>query len=198
MQLIKEENEIIELKYSGKQICKMNIDEISLVANVLFVKIHAITGWIIPENQVLAIFTEQFKLKMSESYSNCTVKEVEYAFRTYCGVVEDWGKNMNLGLIDKIMTLYLNDRLRASASEERLKSKPIEQKVMTDAQLLDWKRGITEIEYQQMRNGRRRQMSEIMKEMLVHDAFVTGSDQLVDFIVHCLNTGHPSLYEFEP
>jgi hypothetical protein len=103
----------------------MEWHELDNWAQALLVKINAITGWTIPD-ETTEILVDQFRKKLSESYANCNPDEVEYAFRNYGTAVKDWGKQMNLSLIDEVMIPYLGRRLELSRLEEQ-KSKPIHQ-----------------------------------------------------------------------
>ena len=118
----------------------MSDDERKLSAYQVLLKIHAITGWTIPASQLMDILVEQFELKLSESYSNVNSDEMEYAFRNRGGDVKDWGKAMNLSLIDEIMLPYLETRLELSKVEESLK-KPLMIEVsreLSDEEIAEW------------------------------------------------------------
>lgn len=54
-----------------------------------------------------------------ESYSTCNPDEVEYAFRAYGTTTKDWGKYINLSLIDSVMIPYLSKRRELSVLEEQ-------------------------------------------------------------------------------
>jgi hypothetical protein len=112
-----EETKILAVKYSGTQFGKMIWADVDTWAKALLMKINAITGWIIPEEN-LEILLDQFRKKLVESYGNCNPEEIEYAFRNYGTVVKDWGKQMNLSLIDEVMIPYLARRREVSDHEE--------------------------------------------------------------------------------
>ena len=120
-QLEPEDRKVIELKYVSKQIGTMNEVEVLTWAKALLLKIHVITGWVIPEDDnLLNILVDQFQKKMVESYGNVNPDEIEYAFRNN-DAVKDWGKNMNLNLIDEVMRPYLNRRFVLGMKEEQAK-----------------------------------------------------------------------------
>jgi hypothetical protein len=121
--LAPEEQQILAVKYKSAQFGKMEWGDLDLWANALLIKINAITGWVVPDD-TLDILVDQFRKKLSESYKNCNPDEVEYAFRNYGTAVKDWGKQMNLSLIDEVMIPYLNRRYELSQLEEQ-KAKPI-------------------------------------------------------------------------
>ncbi|MHA4844453.1 hypothetical protein ACX0G7_09825 [Flavitalea antarctica] len=129
------EADILAAKYKSKCFKLMNETEVSIHARALLVKIYIITGWTLPEEQYLMIFQDQFRKKMTESYSTVNADEVEYAFRTYGTTVKDWGKQMNLSLIDEVMIPYLAARTEVSKLEEQKtlpEPKPVEPEINTE------------------------------------------------------------------
>lgn len=119
----------------------MKPEDLDLWADSLLLKINSITGWVLPEDAGLTIITDQFRKKLIESYANCNPDEIEYAFRNYGTAVKDWGKQMNLSLIDEVMIPYLERRMELSRLEEQ-KAKPISQieykEDMSKEAMLDW------------------------------------------------------------
>lgn len=119
----------------------MSDEEVDLWADALLLKIHTVTGWVIPESAILNIITDQFRKKLLESYSRCNPDEIEYAFRNYGTSVKDWGKNMNLSLIDEVMTPYLTQRTELSKIEEQIRLKEDFKELpppeMTDQEIID-------------------------------------------------------------
>ena len=140
LNLLPEERQILEVKYKSPQFGNMDQEEIDLWADALLLKIHVITGWTIPEKTVLFVFTDQFKKKILESYSRCNPDEIEYAFRTEGTIVKDWGKSMNLSLIDEVMIPYMKKRFEVGILEEQQKVKQLEapKENLTDKTMLDW------------------------------------------------------------
>lgn len=117
---LSEENKVIELKYAAKRFGRMSEDERRLSAYQILLKIHAITGWTIPLSELMDILVGQFEKKLSESYENVNEEEIEYAFRNKGLEIKDWGKAMNLSLIDEVMIPYLEKRSELSKFEEQL------------------------------------------------------------------------------
>lgn len=136
-----EEAKILQAKYSGTQFGKMIWSDVDTWAKALLMKINAITGWVIPEEN-LEILLDQFRKKLVESYGNCNPEEIEYAFRNYGTLVKDWGKQMNLSLIDEVMIPYLSRRREVSQREEAIalnQSLQIEYKEdMSQEAMKDW------------------------------------------------------------
>ena len=104
----------------------------------LLTKIHVITGWTLPTDTLLDILLEQFQKKLIESYPNTNVDEVEYAFRTGGTTVKDWGKSMNLSLIDEVMIPYLQSRSNVSRIEEQKKLPEPPKETLNDQTMNDW------------------------------------------------------------
>ena len=95
------------------------MDETGLLnaANLILIKIHVITGWHFPqEPEFQKILKDQFIKKLLESYPLVNASEIEFAFRNNTSV-KDWGKNMNLSLIDEVLLPYLTQRSDASKLE---------------------------------------------------------------------------------
>lgn len=129
--------QMIDRKYDSIPFRMMNERELQLACIGLLFKISVITGWKMYENDTeQQILQQQFELKLKESYSNVNATEVEYAFRN--SFVKDWGKSLNLALIDEVMQPYLSQRAEASRLEEQVMTKPKELpvpvEVITDEQ----------------------------------------------------------------
>jgi hypothetical protein len=101
----------------------MSKNELELKCNELLLKIHVITGWNIPTDEIMDLFIDQFKKKLLESYKTVNVDEMEYAFRTFGTSIKDWGKSMNLSLIDEVMEDYLAQRREVGKLEESYATK---------------------------------------------------------------------------
>ncbi len=142
--LLPSESKVLELKYTGKPFGIMEEQERWFAAQTVLLKIHAIKGWTIPVSEMMDILVDQFQRKLSEGYANVTVAEMEYAFRNSTDV-KDWGKALNLSLIDEVMQPYLENRFDLSQQEEKLK-KPVmieaPQKMTKEEKaewMMDWK-----------------------------------------------------------
>lgn len=117
----------------------MDAEELDRVSDATLIKIHAMTGWNFPDPASAEILKDQFQKKMQEAYSNVNAEEMDYAFRTYGTTVKDWGKSMNLSLIDEVMIPYLELRFAVSRLEETKQFKQIEYKEdLSDTAMQDW------------------------------------------------------------
>lgn len=190
-----EEQKLIHLKYAAKQICQMNDQEINLWPKALLLKIHVITGWVMPENQFFNILVDQFQKKLIEDYGNLNTEEIEYAFRKSGTIIKDWGKEMNLNLIDQVLIPYLSERVEASANEEKKKDPPV-QKIYTDEEILNQRRGHIEMAYQAMRSGHLPILHIYFPEVLHMDGLIPRSTDEVmnEFFVESLGKGIENIY----
>lgn len=132
--LSKEENKTLEVKYASRRFDQMTLPEAALSAKVVLLKIHVITGWVLPEAEMRNILIDQMAKKLTEAYGNVNADEVEFAFRNNT-TVKDWGKAMNLAMIDEVMLPYLFRRSELSKVEEA--SKPVPQIEYADIEMSD-------------------------------------------------------------
>lgn len=146
-------------------------------AKATLLKIHVITGWTIPKDELMKILLDQFIKKLVESYPNVNPEEIEYAFRNYGTTVKDWGKAMNLSLIDEVMMPYLSDRKHLSHELEERNTEPPPVEIYTDEQLDNLHRGWTEEYYQQIRKGIVKEIPDYTRAILTKDGLIgNGGD----------------------
>src|SRR6267142_6059897 len=81
--LDKDEAELAAVKYKSGHFEKMNDVTLGKWALALVLKIHTITGWVVPEDRMRNVLVDQFKKKILESYATCNPDEIEYAFRNF-------------------------------------------------------------------------------------------------------------------
>lgn len=138
---------MIGLKYSAPRFGSLNETERDLYATKALLSISVITGWTIPNpGPMLDVLVEQFMKKMLESYANINIEEVEYAFRNKGLDIKDWGKALNLSMIDEVLKPYLHDRADLSMQEEKISTHLMiksedesrEKKQMSDAEWEEW------------------------------------------------------------
>jgi hypothetical protein len=126
--------------------------EVSKWTKALLLKIHVITGWVIPDDDPLYnILIDQFQKQLTEKYFELNPDEIEYAFRKAGTTIEDWGKSMNLNLMDKVLLPYLNDRYMISEVERQLAYKKTQPPFSLDN--IDYRRMIEE-DYQYFLSGK--------------------------------------------
>lgn len=153
----------------------MDAAEVSKWAKALLLKIHVITGWVIPSNDALYnVLVDQFQKQLVEKYFELNPDEIEFAFRSEGTLIEDWGKDLNLNLIDKILLKYLNNRYKVSNAEEQLNH----QKNRAEFDLktsVNW-RGQVEENYQYFIYGSRffrKKMHPFEYDQLEEDGFIS-------------------------
>lgn len=191
--ILSPEAALIKLKYSAPCFSRLAANEQLMQSKAILVRIHVITGWTLPTDSLLSVLVDQFQKKLLESYPLINSAEIEYAFRNFGTVVKDWGKAMNLSLIDEVLIPYMEERRKASEVEER-KVKP-EQVVYSDDQLRNFHRQWTEEWYQRIRRGQVEDVPGYSKEILLLDGFIEKMENASAFIVDCLNKGREHLYE---
>jgi len=138
--LTRQEREVVDVKYAGKRFGYMTEIERGLAAHKMLLVIHTLTGWVLPTELFLDILVKQLEKKLKESYFTLNEEEVEYAFRNRGIDVKDWGKEINLTLVDEILIPYLETRFELSKIEESIKHKhQIEdKKSLTDDEWEEW------------------------------------------------------------
>lgn len=107
------ENEwaIIELNYSHPRIGKMQEAEILVMAKALLYRICQSTGWNFPNDErAVKILVNEFRLYLKESCLDLNHEEVAYAIRKYGVDLQDWGRNVNLSLINQAVHAYRQAR----------------------------------------------------------------------------------------
>ena len=123
--LTEEEAKILDAKYSGRRIKDLEDGEVSIHAEALLARIHIITGWKLPENEILLnALNHEFGLQLKSRYINMTIEEIALAMREYGVQVKDWGKAANLSLIDEPIQEYLSRRANISKLEEQKQPEP--------------------------------------------------------------------------
>jgi hypothetical protein len=176
--LTAEEGKVIELKYRGGQrFGHMGAPQVITAGKALLLKIHVITGWTIPEGDLMNILVDQFTKTLLEKYDDLNSSEIEYAFRSKGTAVEDWGKAMNLNLLDKVLTPYLNERFRISETERLLAYKKVHGEFSLDQ--LDYRRMMEE-DFQFFLSGKTLTTFPVhYYKTLVEDALVNPDDHLL-------------------
>jgi hypothetical protein len=130
----------------------MTKEDLFTWCKALLLKIHVITGWVVPEKEMLTILLDQFQKKLVENYPDLNPEEIEFAFRSKGTTIEDWGKAMNLNLLDKVLVPYLDNRYKISETERQLNYYKRRPEFNLDNDI-DWRRMIEE-DYQFFLSGK--------------------------------------------
>lgn len=171
----------------------MNDHELSLWPDALILKVHIITGWMIPTGEKLNILTDQFQKKLIEDYGNLNTEEIEYAFRKSGTTIKDWGKEMNLNLLDQVLIPYLEKRIEASENEEKRKKPPV-QHILTETEMDNITRGEIETAFQAMKRGHLPLIFDSFTEILTKDGLLREGENISEFFVRNLNEQTPNIY----
>jgi hypothetical protein len=180
-----EENKMIELKYSSKKIGAMNPNELKIWVEVFLLKISVITGWVLPSNEVvMTVLKDQFEKKLLEDYPSLNNEEVEYAFRH--SDIQDWGKELNLNMIDQVLWPYELKRRRLSEEEERMQPPP-EKKPYNPEEILNQYRFEVETAFQAIRKGYKPIIHIYFAETLIQDGLMQEGANINEFLVSVVN-----------
>lgn len=188
-----DESLIIQKKYASKKFKFLSdVDQIK-AAKSLLLKIHVITGWTLPTSDILNILIDQFYKKMCEEYSELNLDEIEYAFRKKGTTLEDWGKEINLNLIDKVFISYLAARYEVSVKEERLLPAP-ERKPWSSEDIVNQYRFDIETAFQAMKKNYQPIIHIYFEETLRADGMMKEEENINDFFARKLDSGCDNLY----
>lgn len=177
------------------QFGKLSEQNLWAYAKATLLKIHVITGWTIPKDELMKILLDQFIKKVKECYSDTNPEEWEYAFRNYGTTVKDWGKSMNLALIDEVMLPYLADRKHLSHEVEERNQEPPPIKILTDEELDNLHRMWTEEFYQQIKNGIVKEVPDYTREILVKDKLINDKSEADLFFTYKLGNNAENIYK---
>jgi hypothetical protein len=195
-ELTDQEAKVVEMKYKSVPVGFMTESEISKWGKGLLAKIHVITGWTIPNSpELLNILTDQFQKNLIEKYPMLNPDEIEYAFRHYGTGIEDWGKAMNLNLIDSVLSPYAHKRSDISEAERIVKTKKdYVQKIFTKEELEDGQREDAERQYQMFKKGFALKALEINKAILVKDGLMKEDEKVIDFFIRKIENCTKNIY----
>lgn len=193
MALTGDEKVIIEKKYASKKIKYLTDLEILYAVKNILLKIHVITGWVLPVAELMNILIDQFFKKIKEDYNDLNPDEIEHAFRSKGTKIKDWGKEMNLNLIDEVLSLYIENRFEISDKEEKLLPPPA-YKSWTNEDILNKYRSEIEVCFQALRKGYRPIIHIYFEETLRNDGMMEDNENISEFFVRKLNSGTENLY----
>lgn len=115
---------MIAIKYAAKRFAQMDDDERMAFTVGTILRMSVITGWKLPDEiEMQNILYEQFSLHMRETWGSYNPEEVMYAVRHYGSEINDWGKSLNLKMIDQLMNKFAAARIEASKLEEQERNK---------------------------------------------------------------------------
>lgn len=106
----------------------------------LLLRINAVTGWKLPDTkELLNALKYEFDKYLDEKCSDLKPDEIAYSVRTYGLTIKEWGKNLNIALIDQCISEYRSKRYDASQEEERVSIDQKQAKIDTSLpDSIDW------------------------------------------------------------
>lgn len=119
---------MIERKYSQPCIKQMNALELQTAVQLVLNRICIFTGWPVPVGKAsIDLLVDELALYLLEKFPTINVNEIAAAFRQYSSEVNNWGKAVNIILIEQVLYPYMNARREASLLVEL---KPKEQPLL--------------------------------------------------------------------
>lgn len=189
------DNAIVDMKYRSPQIGAMAKEDFFLLSKKAMLQIHVITGWTIPEGDLWKILLDQFQKHMLESYPDINMDEIEHAFRANLGRVKDWGKAMNITLIDQVISPYVAHRAFLSQELESRSKEPPPQRIYSQEENDNLHRADVEAFYQRLRNGWIPGfVPQYFKEILVKDGLIREKDRVDLYFADRLNHKQENIY----
>jgi hypothetical protein len=156
--------------------------------------LHVITGWPIPDNELMLIFLNQLEKKLIEDYPYLNLVEIEAAFRKNPGTA-NYGASFNLRLIDEVLYTFKGiraevDRKCQEAAKNSLKIDP-----MTDEEMINEARGQIAFYYEQRKKGNNRpRIFPFWAEVLKMDGFIQYEADIEIFFTKCLEDKKSLIY----
>ncbi len=175
----------------------LDIDSINKIVLIdLIVVIHAITGWKLPDDAAyLKALCLEVSLMLVEDFATLNFDEIKMAFRKNRHAVKDWGKSMNLVLISEVLGAYCTERTRIGNEEMRIKSAPTKQRLYSDEEITNQRRGEFEKAYQAMKLGHLPLIYDYYEPLLRSDGILSVNENITDFIVKSLGANIESIYQ---
>lgn len=113
------DRDILAVKYQAARISNLPAEDVPKHAKGLLFRIHTITGWKLPDDDLfLNTLVSEFSKYLVESCLDLNPEEISFAVRNYGIGIQDWGKSMNLSLINEPIEKYRIARSEISKLEE--------------------------------------------------------------------------------
>lgn len=118
--LSSQDQTILAVKYIQAPISRLDLLQAVGIIQGLIKRIKVIAGWNIPElKEDLEILYAELYQHFCENWPTVNAEEVAFAFRKYGSEVNNWGKDINLVLLDQIIGKYMAERREIGIIEER-------------------------------------------------------------------------------
>jgi hypothetical protein len=125
------------------------MDDLEVVGTLqgLLFRVKVVTGWRLPElPEERRVLYSELALHLQQKWATFNQEEVMYAIRNFSGT--DWGKDVNVQLLDEALQHYADLRKELSKMEEQKSFKPVA--LLQGA--VDWKE-VIEMDYQHFLAG---------------------------------------------
>jgi hypothetical protein len=143
--------------------------DISQQVKATLMRINAITGWNLPTGPSLQILINETSEYLLQNCADMNPEEIAYAVRNFSGESKDWGKNLNIPLIDESVQKYRFSRAEVSEKENKARIAIQEpQKEEKKEELADWSDSWQSI-LKVAETGGIKELNEIVISVLVYD-----------------------------
>lgn len=113
--------EVAKVKYSGPRLASIPEIDYSITCKSILAQICATTGWDMPQNPFMSnAVVSAFEAYCKEYLSDMTGDEILYSFRRFGLNTKDWGKAINLQLINDPIQSYREVRREISDIEDSI------------------------------------------------------------------------------
>lgn len=129
------------------------------------------------DKESVIVLRDEFRKLLKEQYGEMNTDEIEFAFRERSHTVEDWGKNMNLGLINRILKPYLYDRQDISQAEAGMKKDD----TYTQEASINWWREQIQLSYNQYLKGEEPYIHWYMFDVAVQDKMIEFTGKVPEY-----------------
>jgi hypothetical protein len=191
--LTDEQEKINKLSLCSPKIISLSKSDLRKHCAALLIRIQVITGWNLPSGDILNVLNDQFQKKLIEDYPTFNVDEIEYAFRHSGTSVKDWGKEMNLSLIDGVLWPYELKRREIGRLLERMQPPP-EKKPYDPLEVLNQYRYDIETAFQALKKGYRPIIHIYFEETLREDGLLSEGENVHEFFVRKLGNNSEHIY----
>lgn len=156
--------------------------------------LHVITGWPIPDNELMLIFLNQLEKKLIEDYPYLNLVEIEAAFRKNPGG-SNFGASFNLRLIEEVLSDFRTKRAEVDRKCQEAAKNSLKIDSMTDEEMINEARGQIQFYYEQRKKGNDRPgIFPFWAEVLKMDGFIQDEDDIEIFFTKCLEENKSLIY----
>src|SRR5574339_316517 len=190
-----EELEMLRVKYDGKRIMALGPGAVELGAEILLADSGIITGWTVPDH---ALYKKKLLTEivawLQDMADDFTFAEIKYALRKYCGEVKDYGKPVNLSLLNNIIKMYRGDREELSRREEF--ANPPKQRIFDHEDYKNFAREDAQICFAWFLKGVMVGSHEDHEQILREDGLLLQDELVTNMFKRRMEKGITAIYQF--